>query len=131
MRKPVAVLVSCLGLAAIVVAGASLESSAAAVKSAVITGYVMECGPGPIVQSPPAPPPSPKPATVTVMHDGHRYARESIRFPTSPPWSGSFSFNVAAGRYEVISTYYERSRWVNVKSGSRTVVSFSPFACPL
>lgn len=131
MRKPVAVLFSCLGIVGSVVAAASLASSAAAAKSAVITGSVMECGPGPIVQSPPAPQPSPKPATVTVMHDGHRYARESIRFPKSPPWSGSFSFNVAAGRYEVISTYFERRRWVSVKAGSRTVVSFSPFACPL
>jgi hypothetical protein len=131
MRKSVAVFASCLTVAGSVVAGASLQSSAAAIKSAVITGSVLECGPGPIVQSPPAPQPSPKPATVTVMHDGRRYARETVRFPSSPPWSGSFSFNVAPGRYEVISTYYERTRWVSVKAGSRAVVSFSPFACPL
>ncbi|HUY16891.1 MAG TPA: hypothetical protein VMV11_04930 [Acidimicrobiales bacterium] len=131
MRKPVAVLVSCLSIAGSAVAGASLTASAAAARSGVITGYVMECGPGPVVQSPPAPQPLPRPASVTLMHDGHRYARESISFPRSPPWWGSFSFSVAAGRYEVLSTYFARTRWVNVKPNSRTAVSFGLFACPL
>jgi hypothetical protein len=131
MKKPVAVLVSCLSIVGSVVVGASLDASAAGARSAVITGTVMECGPGPIVQSPPAPQPEPRPASVTLMRDGHRYAHESISFPRSPPWSGSFSFNVAAGRYEVLSTYFGRTRWVNVKANSRTVVSFGPFACPL
>jgi hypothetical protein len=114
-----------------VVVVVNVSAGATSPKTAVITGKVMECGPGPVVLAPPAPQPLPKPASVILMHNGHRYARESINFPKALPWWGSFSFSVPAGRYEVISTYYERARWVNVSSGSRTVVSFAPFACPL
>lgn len=131
MRRTIAVLARTLIVMGSVLSGVSVTAGAAAVKAAVITGKVMECGPGPIVASPPAPQPLPKPASVILMHEGNRYARESIKFPKSPPWSGSFSFNVPAGRYEVISTYFERERWVNVRSGSRTVVTFAPIACPL
>jgi hypothetical protein len=66
-----------------------------------------------------------------LRHDNRTYAREAIKFPKTLPWFGSFLFNVPAGRYEVLSTYFTRSRWVNVKAGSRTVVTFAPIACPL
>jgi hypothetical protein len=131
MGKSIAVLVCCLSVAGSVVSASSSSAGAAASKTGVITGKVMECGPGPIVVTPPAPQPLPKPASVILMHDGNRYALESIKFPKLLPWSGSFLFNVPAGRYKVLSTYFERVRWVNVKPGSRTVVTFAPIACPL
>jgi hypothetical protein len=130
MGKSMAVLVSCLSVAGSVVLGASF-SAGAAMANGVIVGTVMECGPGPIVVAPPSPQPLPKPASVILKHDGHEYAREVIKFPKSLPWSESFSFNVPAGRYEVLFTYFTRARWVNVRSGSRNVVTFAPIACPL
>ncbi|MHB8379582.1 MAG: hypothetical protein ACYDB2_06665 [Acidimicrobiales bacterium] len=131
MRRTLAALARAIIVTGSVVSGVSVTSDAATVKTAMITGSVIECGPGPVVESPPAPHPSPKPASVILMHDGVRYARDSINFRPSPPWSGSFSFRVPAGRYDVISTYFERQRWVNVIPGSRAVVNFAPIACPL
>lgn len=131
MGKSSAVLVCCLSVVGsfVLVAGSSVGATGS--KTAVIVGTVMECGPGPIVVSPPAPQPLPKPASVILLHDGHTVAREAIRFPTSLPWSGSFSFHVPAGRYEVLYTYFTRTRWVSVKSGGHVMVTFAPIACPL
>ncbi|HVA53815.1 MAG TPA: hypothetical protein VNF05_09920 [Acidimicrobiales bacterium] len=129
MGKSIAVVVCCLSFAGSVVLGSS--ATAAAPAEGVITGNVMECGPGPVVQSPPAKRPSPKPASVILLHNKHVLARESIKFPKSPPWSGPFLFNVPVGRYEVVSTYFHRVRWVSVKAHGHVFVSFEGYACPL
>lgn len=102
LGKSFAVLACCLSVAGSLVFGASSSAGAAASKAAIITGTVVECGPGPIVLAPPAPQPLPKPASVILMHGSHTYAREAITFPKSLPWSGSFSFNVPAAHYEVL-----------------------------
>lgn len=131
MGKLFAAVVCGLGVTGSLVLVPGLGIGAAASTTGVISGRVTECGPGPIVAAPPARQPLPKPASVIVKHDNHTYARESIKFPKSLPWTGSFSFNVPAGRYEVLYTYFTRVRWVNIKSGGHVVVTFAPIACPL
>lgn len=96
----------------------------------VITGKVLECGPGPVVVTPGAPIPTAIPEKVVLIHRGHTYESQSIVFPKKGPWIGSFSFTVPPGKYEVISTYWGPVRWVTVKAGGRYVVRFGVFACP-
>ena len=122
--------VVCLLTVAGSVVGLGSSVGAVSVRTGVITGTVMECGPGPIVASPGEPSPSPKPVSVVLIHDKHAFESEPIKFPQTLPWIGSFFFNVPAGRYEVVSTYQGHVRWVKVRPGSRNVVSFGLFACP-
>ncbi|MGD0054595.1 MAG: hypothetical protein ABSC34_04060 [Acidimicrobiales bacterium] len=111
----------------------ALGSPAGATSSAtgVISGHVDECGPGPIPVTPTNHPPAPQPVVVTVRHGERTVAYEQVVMTTSLPWTGTFSFNVPAGRYEVISSYREVARWVHVRPGARTLVSFGLFACPM
>lgn len=97
----------------------------------VIFGWVMECAPGPVVASPPAPAHKPQPLTVTLYLNGVAYRRERVSLPTKLPWRGSFSFTVAPATYEVVSSYQHRSRWVSVSAGERVSVNFTTMACPL
>ncbi|MFZ0767656.1 MAG: hypothetical protein WAM64_00380 [Acidimicrobiales bacterium] len=109
----------------------ALNASAAPRASGVITGKVVECRPGPIVAAPDYPAPSPTPASVILVHDRVAYASQAIAFSTRLPWSGTFSFTVPAGRYEVISTYQGDVRWVVVRPHDTSIVTFGFFACPL
>ncbi|HEY1763156.1 MAG TPA: hypothetical protein VGG17_11250 [Acidimicrobiales bacterium] len=97
----------------------------------IITGRVMECAPGPVVASPPAPEPKPQPLTVTLYRNGAAYHTKRVVLPERLPWNGTFTFSVPAGRYEVVSSYQHRERWVDLSSGAREVVNFNTLACPL
>lgn len=131
MARSVGPFVRCLGVALSVALGLSSIASATSVRNGVITGTVVECPPGPIVATPGQPSPSPKPTSVLLMRDGRSYRSDVVTFPKKLPWSGSFLFRVPAGRYDVLSTYQGRARWVTVKPGRRSVVTFGHFACPL
>jgi hypothetical protein len=97
----------------------------------VITGRVMECAPGPVVASPPAPEPKPQPLVVTLYRNGVVYSTKHVALPQHLPWDGAFTFNVPPARYEVVSSYQHRDRWVNVAAGAHEVVIFPTGACPL
>jgi hypothetical protein len=97
----------------------------------IITGRVMECAPGPVVASPPAPEPKPQPLVVTVYRNGEVYSTKHVALPEHLPWNGTFTFSVPPARYEVVSSYQHRERWVDLSAGSREVVNFNTFACPL
>lgn len=128
MGKTTAAVVCFLTMAGSVV-GLGSSVGAVSVPTGIITGKVMECGPGPIV-APGVPSPSPKPVSVVLIHNKHAFESEAIKFPKTLPWIGSFFFKVPAGRYEVVSTYESHVRWVKVKPGSRNVVIFGLSACP-
>lgn len=126
--------VRALLVAAIVVGGVAATTAVASAETALrglITGRVMECAPGPVVASPPAPTPEPTPDVVTLYRDGILTERELVTMPTKLPWTGTFSFSVAPARYEIVSSYQHRVRWANVTAGSRTIVDFNTMACPL
>jgi hypothetical protein len=129
MRRTTAVPLVFLSIAVALSLGVASGVSSASNRTGTISGKVVECPPGPIVASPNKP--TPKPATVELIHDSQTYMSQSINFPANLPWSGTFSFKVPAGRYDVISTYQGRSRWVTVRPGRRSLVSFGEFACPL
>lgn len=95
----------------------------------VITGKVLECGPGSVIVTPGSPAPTPVPEKVVLVHRGRTYESQSIHFPRKGRWVGSFSFTVPPGTYEVISTYTGPVRWVTVEAGGRYVVGFGLFAC--
>ncbi|HWD95767.1 MAG TPA: hypothetical protein VG246_05040 [Acidimicrobiales bacterium] len=97
----------------------------------LITGRVMECAPGPVVASPPAPEPKPAPLTVTLYRNGTKYQSKRVALPVRLPWDGTFSFSVPPNRYEVVSSYQHRVRWVDLAAGGDEVVTFNTFACPL
>jgi hypothetical protein len=126
-------LTSIVALAALLIAGVAMGSGVASAQGSrgVITGRVMECAPGPVVASPPAPEPKPQPLTVTLYRDGALYQAKRVALPEHSPWDGRFSFSVPAARYEVVSSYQHRERWVNLSAGGRDVVNFNTFACPL
>lgn len=116
--------------------GATLASplgvaGATTANDGIITGRVSECGPGPIVASPDPTLPTPKPLSVRVERDGRTIAVQSVKFPQTLPWSGTFRFSVPAGKYEVISTYRGVGEWVVVRTGARSVVVFPLVACPM
>jgi hypothetical protein len=113
------------GVLSVVIAGSAATSDGA------VHGRVFECGPGPIVVSPGRPAQKAIPATVTLRHDGRNVERIAISFPASAPWSGPFTFNVPAGRYEVISSYLHQTAWAVVRNGVTSQVHFGPFACPM
>lgn len=126
------ILVRALGVLALTVTSLALASTVEATAlTGVITGKVVECGPGPIVASPPSPRPHATPATVELIRNGRPVARKSVVFGASTPWVGSFAFRVHAGRYEVITSYRGSARWVNLRPGENVVVSFGAFACPM
>ena len=104
---------------------------AAAAPRGTITGRVTECGPGPISVYPPRITPPPAPVVVNVLRDGRTIASETITMPDHLPWVSTFSFSVRPGRYEVVSSYENRSAWVRVRPGATSVVSFGFFACPM
>jgi hypothetical protein len=126
-RKFIVVVLSSLTLTC----APALSASAAPKASGVITGKVVECGPGPIVSAPNFPAPLATPASVILVHDRVAFASQAIAFPSRLPWTGTFSFTVPAGRYEVISTYHGDTRWVIVRPHHTSVVTFALFACPL
>jgi hypothetical protein len=97
----------------------------------VITGRVLECGPGPIIVSPSTLVPTPTPVIVRVIFDEKTYAWKVVRPGLRMPWMGTFRFSVPAGTYEVTSAYRNVGRWVTVRPGSHNVVSFGLFACPM
>ncbi len=97
----------------------------------IITGRIMECAPGPIVASPPAPEPVPQPETVTLYRDGKVYESMRVALPEHLPWDGTFTFSVPPARYEIVSSYQHRERWVDLVAGARDVVNFNTFACPM
>lgn len=98
---------------------------------AVMTGTVMECAPGPVVESPPAPEPKPQPLTVTLFRGGRVYESEHVALPLTLPWTGTYRFSALPGRYEVVSSYQHHVRWVNLTAGAHVVVNFNTFMCPL
>jgi hypothetical protein len=108
-----------------------LSAGASSSTDGLVTGYVFECGPGPIVVSPGRPAPQPIPATVTLRHDGKNERSVSISFKGTLAWSGRFNFHVPAGRYEVISSYLHQVEWVRVHVSATSVVHFGPFDCPM
>jgi hypothetical protein len=113
---------------------AVVEGSDAGATSAgvgVITGRVIECGPGPIIVSPSSLVPEPTPVLVRVLHDDRTVAFKELQMTQRMPWSGTFRFSVPAGTYEVTSSYRNVGRWVTVRPGSHNVVSFGLFACPM
>jgi hypothetical protein len=124
-------------LAALLVAMATVAvvdvsvTSAVSAKFGVITGRVDECGPGPIIITPSTLVPTAKPVLVRVLHDERTFASEEVRFTSKMPWTGTFRFSVPAGTYEVVSSYRNVGRWVNVRPGSHNVVSFGVIACPM
>jgi hypothetical protein len=124
-RRLIASLFLAAGLAAVVVPSATAGAS----QRGTITGRVTECAAGPIVVDPSAP--SPAPVTVSVMRNGHVVASESVPMADHEPWFGTFSLSVRAGRYEVVSSYENRTAWVHVRPGATIVVNFGYFACPM
>jgi hypothetical protein len=123
-----------VSLIVVVGAVALLDASAANAVPAgwgVISGRVMECGPGPIIVSPPTVITEPKPVVVRVLHDGLTYAIKVVLMDRPILYSGKFRFHVPAGTYEVLSSYNNLSRWVVVSAGKSVVVHFAPFACPM
>jgi hypothetical protein len=119
-------------MSAILVVGVVIGAGVASAQASrgVITGRVMECGPGPIVALP-APVSTTRPDVVSLYRDGVLYRSFSIAFPGSPPWTGTFTFSVPPARYEVISSYQHRTSWVDLAAGARDVVNFRTFACPM
>ena len=97
--------------------------------SGVITGKVLECGPGPVVVVPGSPIPTAIPEKVVLIHRDRTFESQSIHFPRKGLWVGSFSFTVPPGKYEVISTYTGPVRRVTVKAAGRYVVGFGLIAC--
>jgi hypothetical protein len=124
---------STVSLVAIVVASLAVGAGAASAQGArgVITGRVMECAPGPVVASPPAPKPKPQAVTVTLYRNGAAFLTKRVALPARLPWDGTFTFSVPPARYEVISSYQHRVRWVNLAAGGHDVVTFTTGACPL
>jgi hypothetical protein len=108
-----------------------LGVAGAQVANGVITGRVMECAPGPIIASPPAPEPKAHRDIVSLYRSGTLYQRASVAFPARLPWTGTFTFSVPPARYEVVSSYQDRTSWVNLAAGARDVVIFRTFACPM
>jgi hypothetical protein len=129
MRRSAAVPLVFLSVAVAFSLSVGVGESSASNRTGTISGKVVECPPGPVVAS--TNKPTPKPATVELIHDSQTYMSQSINFPANLPWSGTFSFKVPAGRYDVVSTYQGRNRWVTVRPGRRSLVSFGVFACPL
>lgn len=104
----------------------SADLSSGAQRDCVIMGDVAECGPGPVV-----PPPSVATRAMVVLLCRNRtYEGQAIVFPKDIPWIGRFKFEVASGKYTVISSYRGTERWVTVKAGGRRVVGFGVVACP-
>lgn len=118
---------------ALLISGSALAFNATTASAldatGVITGKVLECGPGPVVVTPGTPIPTAVPERVVLIHRWRTFGSQSIHFPRKGQWVGSFSFTVPSGTYEVISTYTGPVRWVNVKAGGRYVVGFGPIAC--
>jgi hypothetical protein len=106
-------------------------AGATSADSGVITGRVIECGPGPIIVSPSSLVPQPTPVLVRVIHDDRTVAFRELQMSQRMPWSGTFRFSLPAGTYEVTSSYRNVARWVKVRPGSHDVVSFGVFACPM
>jgi hypothetical protein len=129
MTKSISMVAIAIGLGA----GALLSAGAANAQGSrgVITGRVMECAPGPVVASPPAPAPKPQPLVVTLYRNGVVYSTKQVPLPAHVPWSGTFTFSVPPARYEIVSSYQHRERWVDLSAGARAVVNFITMACPL
>jgi hypothetical protein len=127
--KKLTSMVAITALGAGTLLGAGVASAQGA--SGIITGRVMECAPGPVVASPPAPEPKPQPLVVTLYRNGAVYSTKRVALPEHLPWSGTFTFSVPPARYEVVSSYQHRERWVDLSAGAREVVNFNTFACPL
>jgi hypothetical protein len=126
-------LTSVVALTAVLVAGGAIGVGVAGAQGArgIITGRVMECAPGPVVASPPAPEPKPQPVVVRLYRNGVVYQSKRVALPVRLPWDGTFTFNVPPARYEVVSSYQHRDQWVDLSAGARDVVNFNTFACPL
>ncbi len=92
---------------------------------------VLERAPDPVVASPSAPEPKPQPLTVTLYRHATFNASEHVSLSVKLPWTGTFTFSVSAGRYEVVPFYQHRIRWVNADSARRVVVIFNTMARPL
>ena len=126
-------LTSIVALIAVLGTGVVAVADVASAQTArgTITGKVMECAPGPVVASPPAPEPKPQPVTVTLYRNGVAYQSKRVALPVHLPWDGTFTFTVPPARYEIISSYQHRVRWINLSPGRHEVVNFNTGACPL
>lgn len=126
-------LTSIVAIAAVLIAGSAIGAGVASAQGrrGIITGRVMECAPGPVIASPPAPEPKPQPVVVTLYRAGAVYQTKRVALPVRLPWNGTFTFNVPPARYEVVSSYQHRDQWVDLSAGARDVVNFNTFACPL
>ena|ERR1035437_9293452 len=121
-----------LGLLVLVGTGSfasTMSANAFSMKTGVIVGQVMECGPGPVAITRGKPGPKPLAEAVVLIHNNRMYGSQNIVFSLNTPWIGVFSFAVPVGKYEVIYTYQGSVRWVNVKAKSRNTVSFGKVAC--
>ncbi len=120
-------------LATVLVGGTAFGAGVANAQGSrgTITGRIMECAPGPVVASPPAPEPMPHPETVTLYRDGAVYQSKRVALPVHLPWDGTFTFIVPPARYEIVSSYQHRVQWVNLAAGAHDVVNFNTFACPM
>lgn len=126
-------LTSMMAITVVLGAGTLLDVGVASAQGyrGMITGRVMECAPGPVVASPPAPEPKPQSLVATLYRNGMVYSTKHVALPEHLPWSGTFTFSVPPARYEVVSSYQHRERRVDVSAGSRVIVNFNTFACPM
>lgn len=119
--------VSC-GLVVLSGSGFFLAESAAAIASStpgVISGKLVECGPGAKLPRQTAA----SPAMVILTSQDRTYSSELIAFSKTLPWTGSFTFTVRPGEYNVISSLQGMVKSVSVKSNSRHLVNFGLPIC--
>jgi len=133
-RLSVVAVSTALTLGLLVVTGSpSVASTKSAnsfsMKTGVIVGQVMQCGPGPVAITRGQPGPKPLPEAVVLIHNNRTFGSQNISFSLQTPWVGVFSFSVPVGKYEVVYTYQGSVHWVNVKAKSRNKVDFGRIAC--
>jgi hypothetical protein len=68
---------------------------------------------------------------LTLYRNGVLYQTKRVALPERLPWDGTFTFVLPPARYEIVSSYQHRVRWVDLSPGARAVVNFNTFACPL
>ena len=82
-------LTSMVAIAVVLGAGTLLGAGAASAQGSrgIIAGRVMECAPGPVVASPPAPEPKSQPLVVTLYRNGAVVSNQAeVVLPQHVPW---------------------------------------------